>query len=175
MVKKTALSLAFLFTLILGMQAQTEAGRWMFNPQLTAFDLSGTENSLGTGDRFKLGVNFKGGSFIAENLAFLVGVGFQIDKQDNYKDNRLDLNTGLRYYLFSHLIIGAELGYQKGWIREYGGGKSRRPDYLTFGAELGYAIFLTQSVALEPGVYWRYSFTDKYNQYGVKVGFGIYF
>lgn len=175
MVKKIFLSICILLSAVARSQAQTEAGCWTFNPQLSAFSLTGSENSLGDDDRFKLGVNFKGGNFIAENLAFLVGVGFQIDKQDHYKDHRLNLSTGLRYYLFSHVIIGAELGYQKAWIREYGGEKTRKPDYFTFGAELGYAIFLTQNVSLEPGVYWNHSFTDKLNEYGLKLGFGIYF
>ncbi len=175
MLKKTVLLFICLLSFITTMNAQTEKGYWFFNPQFTAFDLSGTENSLGKNDRFKLGIGVKAGTFIADNLAFLAGAGFQIDKQDLYKSNSLDLSTGFRYYLFSRLFLGAEIAYQKQWMRNYESENTRKRDYFLFNAELGYAIFLTHNISLEPGVYWRYSFADEYNQYGVKIGFGLYF
>lgn len=175
MQKKYLFFLICLFCFIATTYSQTEKGYWVFNPQFTAFDLSGTENSLGKNDRFRLGVGVKTGNFIADNLAFIVGAGFQIDKQDNYKSNSLDLSTGLRYYLFSRLFIGAEIAYQKQWMRDYNSDRTRKPDYFLFNADIGYAIFLTHNISLEPGVYWKYSFADEYNQYGIKLGFGLYF
>ncbi len=175
MLKKSLFSLICFFCLIVTTNAQTEKGYWFFNPQFSAFDLSGTENSLGKDDRLRLGIGVKTGNFIADNLAFIVGAGFQIDKQDKYKSNSFDLSTGLRYYLFSRLFLGAEVAYQKQWIRDYDNEKTRKPDYFLFNADIGYAIFLTHNISLEPGVYWKYSFADKYNQYGVKIGFGLYF
>ena len=83
-------------------------------------------------------MGFKGGNFLCDRLALLVGVGFKVDRQNDYKDNSINLNTGLRYYLFSKLYLSAELGYDKVWLREY-------------------------------------SFTDQRNEYGFKIGIGVFF
>lgn len=164
-----------LFYFFLSASAQTEQGYWLLNPQFTAFDLSGTNNDLDKNNRFKLGMGFKGGNFMYDRLALLVGIGFNIDRQNDYKNNSINLNTGLRYYLFSKLYLSAELGYDKVWFREYSSDITRKRDYFYFGADLGYSIFVSQNVAIEPDIYWKYSFTDRRNEYGFKVGFGIFF
>ena len=40
----------------------------------------------------------------------LVGVGFKVDRQNDYKDNSINLNTGLRYYLFFEIIFVGRIG-----------------------------------------------------------------
>lgn len=124
--------------------AQIEQGHWLLNPQFTAFDLSGTNNDLDKDNRFKLGMGFKGGNFLYDRLALLVGVGFKVDRQSDYKNNSLTLNTGLRYYLISKLYLSAEIGYDKVWLREYSSDITRKRDYFYFGADLGYSIFVSK-------------------------------
>ena len=108
---KKIIIITCLICLSFSISAQTERGHWLLNPQFTAFDLSGTNNDLDKDNRFKLGMGFKGGNFLCDRLALLVGVGFKVDRQNDYKDNSINLNTGLRYYLFSKLYLSAELGY----------------------------------------------------------------
>lgn len=40
---------------------------------------------------------------------------------------------------------------------------------------MGYAIFVSHNISLDPAVYWKHSFTDKFNQYGIKMGLSVYF
>ena len=171
---KKIIIITCLICLSFSISAQTERGHWLLNPQFTAFDLSGTNNDLDKDNRFKLGMGFKGGNFLCDRLALLVGVGFKVDRQNDYKDNSINLNTGLRYYLFSKLYLSAELGYDKVWLREYSSNITRKRDYFYFGADLGYSIFVSQNVAIEPDVYWKYSFTDQRNEYGFKIGIGVF-
>lgn len=173
MCKKWFLSVMILLLPVCVM-AQTNKGDWVINPEITGFGLSSTENSDNSKRRFNLGIDLNGGKFIADNLAFMIGAGFEIDKQSNLKNNRLDLSAGLRYYVFSRLFVGAGLSYEKKWERSLDGQTKRSPNYFMFGADLGYAIFLTRNISLDPGVYWKYSFADKYNKYGIKIGFSIY-
>ena len=175
MVKKYLVFLLLLWIGIEGISAQTEKGVWMLNPQFTAFDLSGTENSSNQSDLFRLGVGFKGGNFLANDLLLQTGIGFQIERQGGYKNNALDISVGLRYYILSRLFMGAELGYEQQWIRNNGVSHYRHPSYLIFGLEAGYAFFINRTFAFEPGIYWEYSFIDRFMQYGLKLGFGVYF
>ena len=173
--KKKIIIILGLVCLSFSISAQTEQGYSFLNPQFTAFDLSGTNNDLNEDNRFKLGMGFKGGNFLYDRFALLVGIGFNIDRQNDYRDNSINLNTGLRYYLFSKLYLSAELGYDKVWLREYSSDITRKRDYFYFGADLGYSIFVSQNVAIEPDVYWKYSFTDRLNEYGFKIGFSVFF
>lgn len=175
MMGKTMLAGCLCYLLFFSVQGQTQKKCWVINPQISAFDLSTTKNSFDKDDKFSLALDFDGGTFIADNLALLVGAGFQVEKQGDYEDSRLNLGVGLRYYLFSRLFLGADLAYQKLWLRGYEGTDRRRPDYFMAGAELGYAIFVAYNVALEPAIYWKYSFADEYRQYGLKLGVAVYF
>lgn len=107
---KKIIIITCLICLSFSISAQTERGHWLLNPQFTAFDLSGTNNDLDKDNRFKLGMGFKGGNFLCDRLALLVGVGFKVDRQNDYKDNSINLNTGLRYYLFRNYICRQNWG-----------------------------------------------------------------
>lgn len=175
MIKKSLLLLLVVLFCQSAAFSQTEQGKWFINPQLTALDISGIENSFNDHDRFKFGFGLKGGNFITKNLATIVGFGFQVDKQSEEKNNNLYLSAGVRYYLFSKLILGGDLGYEKVWKKDLADATTRKRDYFLMNLEVGYAIFLSENVALEPSVYWKYSFADRYNQYGLKLGIGVYF
>jgi hypothetical protein len=72
----------------------------------------------------------------------------------------------VRYYM-KNFFLQAQYGY------------SRSGDIGSsmFGTDLGYAMFLTDNVALEPAFYYNQYFNDGLNGYdlGFKVGFQIYF
>ena len=80
----------------------------------------------------------------------------------------------IRYYTLTTLFLGVNAGYTHAWYKPKGSDSQCR-DYLYVGAELGYAIFVSQNISLDPAVYWKHSFTDKFNQYGIKMGFSVYF
>ena len=164
-----------IFLFIPRIMAQTEKGKWMINPEITTFGVGGTDNDKSKSNRFNFGLGFKGGSFIYDDLLVNVGIGFDINKQEKWKDNSLQLSGGLKYYILSHLFLGAEIGYEREWLREYEGDKTLKNNYFFFGADLGYAIFITPNISIEPAIYWKHSFADRLNQYGFKVGFGLYF
>ena len=78
------------------------------------------------------------------------------------------LGVGGRYY-FSKigLYLGADVNVDR-WDR----GTSDDTKF-SFGAEAGYAFFLSRTVTLEPAVYWNVN-GDR-SVFGLKVGFGFYF
>ncbi len=154
--------------------AQILKGTWIINPQLTAFNL-GSTSTQETGKRaVDLGVRFDGGTFIFKNFAVLVGLGGDFAWNKEYVDNRFDIEAGARYYPVGGLFIGANLGYTHTWQKTLGLHDYFRHDYLYVGADLGYAFFVCQNVSIDPAIYIKHSFLDRYNKYGVKVGFSIY-
>ena len=94
-----------IFLFIPRIMAQTEKGKWMINPEITTFGVGGTDNDKSKSNRFNFGLGFKGGSFIYDDLLVNVGIGFDINKQEKWKDNSLQLSGGLKYYILSHLFL----------------------------------------------------------------------
>ena len=109
-----------------------------------------------------------------DNMAILVGIGGDFAWNKEYKDNSIDIVGSIRYYTLTTLFLGVNAGYTHAWYKPKGSDSKCR-DYLYIGAELGYAIFVSQNISLDPAVYWKHSFTDKFNQYGIKMGFSVYF
>ena len=81
---------------------------------------------------------------------------------------------GIRYYTLTTLFIGVNTGYTHAWYKPKDE-SSACDDYLYVGAELGYAIFVSHNISLDPALYWKHSFTDQLDQYGLKVGLSVYF
>ena len=160
---------------IMAQLPQTERGRWKFDPQITAFNVGGSDNGHGKNNKFKMGLAFNGGSFVYDNLLLNIGIGFQVDKQDSYKNNNLQFSAGMKYYILSRLFLGGEFGYERKWYRDYDASYTRKNNYVFFAADLGYAIFITRNFSIEPALYWKHSFADRLNEYGFKIGFGLYF
>ena len=73
-----------------------------------------------------------------------------------------------------HPIHRSEYGYTHAWYKPKDE-SSACDDYLYVGAELGYAIFVSHNISLDPALYWKHSFTDQLDQYGLKVGLSVYF
>ncbi len=154
--------------------AQILKGTWILNPQLSAFNL-GSSLTQETGKRtFDLGIHFDGGKFIAKNLVILAGVGGNFAWNKEYADNKFDLQAGVRYYPIGGLFAEINLGYTHSWQKAVNAIDYTRRDYLFVGADLGYAFFVCQNVSIDPAIYWKYSFIDRYNKYGLRLGFSIY-
>ena len=111
------------------------------------------------------GLEAKGGAFLADNVALLIGAGakWQGGGMDVYT-----LGVGGRYYIDRvGVFLGADVNLHRyAWD---GGDRTR----LGFGMEGGYAFFLSRTVTIEPAVYWDIN-KDR-SEFGLKVGFGFYF
>lgn len=144
-------------------QAQFEKGKWIVNPSITGLGLS---HDTGT-DKTSFGLEAKGGAFLLDNVALLVHAGAAWNNNGSDTDV-YRLGVGGRYY-FSQtgIYLGADFNLDR-W--DWGGSDDTK---FSFGAEAGYAFFLTKTVTLEPAVYWNIN--DDRSVFGLKIGFGFYF
>lgn len=157
--KKLMLLLCLMLATV-GAQAQFEKGKWTFNTSVTGLNfLYNTDEKDAS-----FGLGAKGGAFLADNVALLVGLGAQWQPGPDF----YTASVGARYYFDR---IGVYLGAEAN-LKSYSG---EHIDYtrVGFGAEVGYAFFLSRSVTLEPAVYCDVN-KDR-ALVGLKLGFGIYF
>lgn len=150
-----------LLLVTLAAQAQFEKGKWFVNPSVTGLNLSYNTAT----DKASFGLEAYGGAFLVDNVALLVRAGAQWNggAPDVY-----NLGVGGRYYFDA---IGIYLGANVNLNRYDGGGYDKTR--VGFGAEAGYAFFLSHTVTIEPAVYWDVN-KDR-SEVGLKVGFGFYF
>lgn len=174
MIKKVLLILSVIAALSGTASAQILENTWIVNPQISGFNLGSTHTRETGNETFDLGLQVETGNFIANNLLFYVGVGGNFSWNKEYRDNNIDLNVGIRYYTLTTLFIGVNTGYTHAWYKPKDE-SSACDDYLYVGAELGYAIFVSHNISLDPALYWKHSFTDQLDQYGLKVGLSVYF
>lgn len=156
--------LMLMFSLLLvtlAAQAQFEKGKWFVNPSVTGLNLSYNTQT----DKANFGLEAHGGAFLVDNVALLVRAGAQWNGggTDVYK-----LGVGGRYYFDA---IGIYLGANVNLNRYDGAGADKTR--FGFGAEAGYAFFLSHTVTIEPAVYW--DINKNRSEIGLKVGFGFYF
>lgn len=157
---KKLMLLLCLLTATVAAQAQFERGKWIINPALTGLNLSYNTDT----DKARFGLGAKGGAFLADNVALLVGLGAEWKSgEDLYK-----ASVGGRYYFDRiGLYLGAEVN-----LKRYDWGSVDKTR-CGFAAEAGYAFFLSRSVTLEPALYWD---VDKdRSELGLRLGFGFYF
>ncbi|MCD8181873.1 MAG: porin family protein [Bacteroides sp.] len=156
--------LALLVCLLIGTlaaHAQFEKGKWFVNPSITGLNLSYNTDT----NKASFGLEAKGGAFLVDNVALLVRAGakWQGGGTDVYT-----LGVGGRYYFDAiGVFLGADLNINR-W--DWDGGDRTR---IGFGAEAGYAFFLSHTVTIEPAVFWDVN-KDR-SEFGLKVGFGFYF
>lgn len=160
--KKLALLVCLLVATVAA-QAQFEKGKWILNPSISGLELS---HDTGT-DETSFGLEVKGGAFLLDNVALLVHAGAQWNAAGSDL-NIYTLGVGARYY-FSKvgLYLGADVNVDR-W--DWDGIDDTK---FSFGAEAGYAFFLSKTVTLEPAVFWNVD-SDR-SKFGLKVGFGFYF
>ena len=174
MTKKVLLTFLVIWLFSNTGSAQILKNTWIINPQLSGFNLGSTHTEDTGKETFDLGLKVEAGNFIANNLAILVGIGGDFAWNKEYKDNSINIMGRIRYYTLTTLFLGVNAGYTHAWYKPKGSDSQCR-DYLYVGAELGYAIFVSHNISLDPAVYWKHSFTDKFNQYGIKMGLSVYF
>lgn len=167
---KKLIVLSCLLLAAVSVQAQFEQGKWIFGTSLTGLDFS-RENEH---HRTSFGLEVKTGAFLLEDFALIVNVGAQWNQGDLERDI-YRVGVGLRYYFDRvGIYVGANgqiytYQYEDKW-KSYGYDDKTR---VSFGLDLGYSFFLSRTVTIEPAIYWD---IDKSGaDYGLKIGFGIYF
>lgn len=159
---KRILLISSLLVIAIAVQAQFEKGKWFVNPSVTGLNLSYNTDT----DKANFGLEANGGAFIIDNFALLLNVGADWvgGGTDTYK-----VGVGGRYYFDAvGIYVGANLN-----LRHWTMKKANDLTRLGFGAEAGYAFFLSRTVTIEPAVYWDIN-KDR-SELGFKVGFGFYF
>ena len=144
-------------------QAQFEKGKWIVNPSISGLGLSHNTDT----DKTSFAIEAKGGAFLLDNVALLVHAGAAWNNGGSDTDV-YTLGVGGRYYVSNiGIYLGADVNVDR-W--DWGTSDDTK---FSFGAEAGYAFFLTRTVTLEPAVYWNVN-SDR-SVFGLKVGFGFYF
>ncbi len=160
--KKIALMVCLLVVTVAA-QAQFEKGKWFVNPSVTGLSLSHDTGS----DKTSFGLEAQGGAFLMDNLALLVSLGGAWNTYGSDLDV-YSAGVGCRYYFDK---VGVYLGGGVG-VNRYEFDHDDRT-LCRFGLEAGYAFFLSRNVTIEPAAFWN---VDKdRSQFGLKVGFGLYF
>lgn len=158
--------------------AQTEKGAFRVGG---AADLSFINSKFDGDDdstnNINLGVD--AGYFVIDNLSINLGLGFGYTKIGDSNATAFGVNVGARYYLPVKVFFDAafDLTYSKAKINDVSG------DGLTgTGVTLmaGYAWFLNERIAIEPAIGYRLGLSNKddgtkQNNFGVQIGFGLYF
>lgn len=171
---KNVLIIIALFVCTTGAMAQTEKGRFRVGGDV---DLSFLNSDFDKNDykvsEFNLDLN--GGYFLINDLSLDVGLFYNREKVDGYKDadSQLGAEIGARYYLPFKLVFGASFD-----VIVYDSGESVTG--TGFNLKAGYAWFVKDNIAIEPGVQYRIGLSDeddgtKCNNFGVKVGLSFYF
>ncbi len=166
---------AFLMTLGLASQAQTEKGTWLLGG-------SATINSSSTGDAKTsvVGVNPNVGLFLADNFGAGLNIGFASAKDDaDTKTNTTYVAPFIRYY-FLDLGTSAKLFANASYA--FGSVKAGNDDALNMSGwslSAGPSFFLNKNIAFNVAL--EYSSmkvkdaTDATNTLGANVGLQIHF
>lgn len=128
--------------------------------------LTGLDFSYNGSKELSLGINAKGGYFIADNLMLFGEAGYT--HPGKHMDDYLSIGAGGRYYITQNgIFLGANVKYRHA--------NSNYNDFMP-GVEVGYAFFISRTVTIEPSIYYQQSFKrhSDYSTIGLSVGVGIY-
>ncbi|UJH66902.1 hypothetical protein [Allomuricauda sp. SCSIO 65647] len=148
-----------------GNSGQTSEGSWFLEVNTGSFSTGNTSFSLTSSDgNTSWSAGIDGGYFVTENLAVKAGIGY--NDPGDFSDGILVYKVGGKYYLNGQIPLGMDFtglsfdGNGANWI----------------GFQGGYAVFLGDMVALEPGL--RYNLTldeaDADSIFQAFVGFTIF-
>ena len=118
---------------------------------------------------YNLGLD--GGYFIMDDLAIKAGLGYGADSSDD--TDSFSYRLGAKYYLKSMIPVTLDLTGASGDAVENFDGET--PMWLGIGA--GYAWFIGDKVAIEPGLRYNYSLNQDYTEEGVfqlNIGFTLF-
>ncbi len=148
----------------------------------------------------RFGLQGTGGYALSEHLGIAAGVGFQYGKMEGSSISAFTFNGGVRYYVIPNLylsgmmVVGATSISDGGTIDDLtgDGGDDADDDGAsvsasmkghTFGVDLGvgYSIFLTPRIALEPNISYSIGISNKMenkefkmNSLTFNIGFTIF-
>ncbi|MCM5664422.1 hypothetical protein [Galbibacter mesophilus] len=170
---KILITIILLFAIIFSANSQTSnsalaKGSFLIeaNTNFGAAHRSNTSISLySEDDNSTWNIGFEGGYFVMNDLALKLGLGYGDSKQS---DGRFSYKMGAKYYISSKFPVQADFNGSFG------------DDYspLFLGLQGGYAWFVANNVAIEPGLRYDLDLNDDAdNQAGISlnVGFSLYF
>ncbi|WP_417360111.1 hypothetical protein [Galbibacter sp.] len=172
--KKILVTATFILGALFASNAQSTSnpalseGSWLVeaNTNFGRAHRSNTGFSLNTSDDYtEWNVGFEGGYFIIDDLALKAGLGYG---DADGADGRFSYKLGAKYYIESQFPVQIDLN----------GVSSDNFSPLFVGLQGGYAWFVADNVALEPGVRYDVDINDDADNLGglgLSVGFAIYF
>ena len=146
-------------------QAQYEEGRWFLNAQLTGLDIAkwsfSMEGSDESSDFTQFGLNVSGGQYFQDDMAAVVSLGYlSISQEDGMDVTAYSISAGVRRHLGSNFFGGAALSMNSISL-DSGWGDSQGAKAYMFGINAGYALYISERVAIEPGVNYAIKFAGK--------------
>ena len=127
--------------------------------------LSGLTLNYSKASDWSLGLSAKAGYLFLDNWMVLGVIDYQ-----NYSSGTVtstNIGAGARYYFERN---GVYLGLTAKYAHATGADEFK-PEI-----NVGYAFFLGHYVTLEPELYYEQSFKNsRYSQFGLRLGFGVYF
>ena len=158
------LSLLLLTLMVaLSASAQFEQGKKYISASFSGLDMAYNGSS-----ECNVGLQAKGGYFLADNLAVVGLIGYNHVGGDDETPDRVSLGVQGRYYIIQNgIYLGAGATYKHA---------NHNYNDIMPGVEIGYAFFINRHVTIEPALYYEQSFKDhsKYSNVGLRLGLGIY-
>ena len=163
-------------------------GTFVLNPQV--LNLGFQSFSIEKQKMAQFGFGFRGGIAVMDDLIMNMQLSYQninikyslTGDDSKIKLNLISIGTGFRYYFPGNFFggVGLMLTHIDSKYIQYGNPDS---DFLEIGADIGYAIYLTPDIALEP----FYSYSSKiigkvqdskdnsYSRMALNLGVSIFF
>lgn len=157
--RRFALMLVCLLTAV-AVNAQFEKGKKYIGASLSGLSLSYNGSEKGS-----FGLQTKLGYLFSEDL-MLTGQ-IEYDKKNDVPA-AFSAGVGARYYIVQNgLYLGASMNYFHS--------NASYDDFMP-SVQIGYAFFLSETVTIEPEIYYNQSFKSHsdYSSIGLRIGFGIY-
>jgi hypothetical protein len=180
-----------------------QKGTFYFNTNTTNVSFNHFSVGHKKGDKTqsltRFGLQGTGGYAISEHLGIAAGVGFQYGKMEGSSLSVFSFNGGVRYYVIPNLylsgmmVVGATSISEGGNLSDLTGDGDDGDDDSgsvsssmkghTFGVDLGvgYSIFLTPRIALEPNISYSIGISNKMenkefklNSLTFNIGFTIF-
>lgn len=165
-------------------QGTLTPGTFFFNTNATNIGFNyfnvGPKGSKSSSDILRFGLQANGGYALMPSLAIVAGTGVQFGKMEESSITALNLMAGARYYIIHNLYASGMLVL--GHANINAGGKMDDIDDedldldpnmkgTTFGLDIGvgYSIFLTPKVAIEPNISYSIGLVNKFRGQDYKL------
>lgn len=168
LMKKCYASLMVLFLLVFfgtNAHAQFEEGTNFINAQLTGLDIAKWEFSMegdeGSSEFTQFGLNLAGGHYFQDDMAAVLTLGYlSVSPDEGGSFSALSVTAGVRRHFGSNFFVGGGLSLNSIKLEDDLGSTNDLTAYLV-ALEAGYTYFLTERVAIEPGINYAYKFAGE--------------